>query len=62
MTITDPKLLDAMRSLSDADRALIGEHMRGKSSVESWALIRQLRKRLKRKARARLPRKLIWLD
>jgi hypothetical protein len=60
MNLRDVKLIDAMKMLSPAERKAVRDHLAGKVSDESRELIRALRRKLKRKIRARVPR-LKWL-
>jgi hypothetical protein len=61
MTITDPNLATLIARLTPEERGLVEKHMRGKETEESWEIMRRIRASLKRKARSKLPRKLVWL-
>jgi hypothetical protein len=61
MTITDSNLAALVASLPPAERKAVADHLQGRASDLSREALRRIRASLKRRARSRLPRKLVWL-
>ena len=61
MILADTTLNELLRRLTADERRAVSRHLAGLRTRESWALVRRIRASLKRRARARLPRKLVWL-
>jgi hypothetical protein len=60
VSLTDANLSALISTLSPSERKAVRDHLAGRPSDESRELIRALRRKLKRKIRARVPR-LKWL-
>jgi hypothetical protein len=49
--VTDKTLLDALKTLTPAERRAVIAHIKGHRTSQSWRLIRRLRFQLKARAR-----------
>jgi len=61
MNFADHKLTTVIAALTDQQRRVVADHLRGRVTDNSRELIRRIRASLKRKARNRLPARLKWL-
>jgi hypothetical protein len=61
MTLSDANLNELIAQLSDRERRAVERHVRGERTDLSRELLRRIKASLKRKARAKLPRRLVWL-
>lgn len=61
ITLTDKNLMEIISALAPRERKIIEEHLRGRETVESCAILRAIKFRLKRKARSRPKAQAKWL-
>jgi hypothetical protein len=57
MTITDTTLIEAMNTLNEAERQSVEQALKGQRTDEAAVILRWLRRRLKRVARAKKRRR-----
>ena len=57
----DANLSRLLSTLTPSERRSVEKHLAGEVTEQSKAILRRIRARLKRKARFRLPKRLVWL-